>query len=166
MKKFFISLLILIMGTLSYSSEKIGLEVGNILKPFKIYTYPQGKMMDNNDFKGKVTILNFATTWCPACLEEKKEQEKFIKENPELMKEINLVPILMDSQKDIEKYLNKHAFSFNVYEDRGSMTGNSFLIRAVPMTFILDKNGKIIYKQTGILNYKALKKALEKKELE
>lgn len=138
----------------------VGLQRNNILKNFTIYSYPEEEPLTNENFKGKITILNFSATWCPYCLQEKKQQEIFIKENPELLKKINLVPIMMDSKQDIDKYLEKHKFSMKIYQDKNTQVGDDFFIRATPTTIIIDENGRILERHTGVADYDLVKKYL------
>lgn len=159
MKKIFYFLLLMISHSFLYSTDVVGLEVGNIIKPFKIYEYPSGKEFTENNFKGKMTILNFGTTWCPACLEEKKSLNSFMDNNKNLS--INIVPVLIDSKENIKKYLDKENFNYTFYEDKNMEVGNKFLIRGVPMTFILDENGVIVYKHLGAVNFESIKSIFE-----
>lgn len=159
MKKIFCFILLLISHCFLYSNNTVGLEVGNIIKPFTIYEYPSNKEFTENKFKGKMTILNFGTTWCSVCLEEKKNLDNFIKNNKNL--DINVVPILIDSKENIKKYLTKEKFDYTFYEDKNMEVGNKFLIRGVPMTFILDENGVIIYKHLGAINLEDIKSIFE-----
>lgn len=165
-KRYLSIILFVLMGITSFSEEKVGLEVGNILKEFTVYSYPEGTPINSKEFRGKMTILNFSATWCPYCLEEKQNLEAFLKNNPELAKNINVVVVMLDTQKDIKKYMDKHKFTFPMYEDRNEKVANAFFIRGVPMSFILDENGKIVYRQIGLLDFEGTKSIFEKIEEE
>lgn len=170
MKKIVIMLVVFIIGIFIYKNmheiyfsknqnEKQieGLQRGDKLKKFKIYSYPDEKELTNEDFKGKITILNFGTTWCPYCLEEKKEEEIFLLENSNLVTKINLVSIMMSSKKEIEKYLKKHKFTMKIYQDKNEKVGDGFFIRSTPTTIIIDENGVILERYSGVTNFESIK---------
>jgi len=107
-----------------------------------------GQQVTLSDFKGKIVFLNFWTTWCPECRIEMPSMEK-------LHRKLNgqdFVMIAVNLQEPasrIKNFLKKNQLTFAILLDTKGEIGPQFGIRAVPTTFILDKNGGIIGKVLG-----------------
>lgn len=123
-------------------------ENGN-LKTFSQYT------------KGKVVFLNFWGTWCPPC---RREIPDIIKLQTNLLSK-DLIVIGIANERDPEKAVaNVKAFAtkqgvnyLNIVDADGKL--NAYYgqmngeINAVPTTFILDKNGAVVEKVVGGMEY-------------
>ena len=156
MKKFYTLLIIFILGVGTISQAKEGLQIGDTIKNFTVYKYPDGTPLTRDSLKGKISVINFGATWCPICLDEKIVLENYLKNNPDILNKVNIIPIMLDSPRDIENYMNKHKFTFTAYEDKDNQTGNEFFIRGVPMSFIVNEEGVIVYKQIGEMSWDRL----------
>ena len=100
------------------------------------------------DFKGKIVFLNFWTTWCPECRIEMPLMEKLhkrLKDRDFAMVAVNL----REPATRVKDFFNKHKLTFTALLDSKGKIGSRFGIRAVPTTFILDKEGGIIGKVFG-----------------
>lgn len=100
------------------------------------------------DFKGKIVFLNFWTTWCPECRIEMPLMEKLhqrFKDKDFAMVAVNL----RESATRVKDFFDKHKLTFTALLDSKGEIGSQFGIRAVPTTFILDKEGGIIGKVFG-----------------
>ena len=100
------------------------------------------------DFKGKIVFLNFWTTWCFECRIEMPLMEKLhkrLKNRDFAMVAVNL----REPATRVKNFFNKHKLTFTALLDSKGKIGSQFGIRAVPTTFILDKEGGIIGKIFG-----------------
>lgn len=101
-----------------------------------------------SDFKGKIVLLNFWTTWCPECRVEMPSLEKLyqrFKDREFVMIAINL----KESSKVVNAFFKKNSLSFMSLLDTDGEIGFRFGIRSIPTTFILDKRGGLIAKIIG-----------------
>ena len=92
----------------------------------------------------KPLILHFWATWCPTCKAEADNIER-------LSHHYNVVTVAINSGTDyeIQKYLHKHDFTFKVINDKDSILAKKFNVHSFPVTFIYDKEKKLIFSEVG-----------------
>lgn len=103
--------------------------------------------MDNHkynlqDYRGKVVVLNFWTTWCPPCVEEIPSLGRL----QQAFSEKDLVVLSVDigeSKKEVETFLQQVPADFPVLLNPEGNTVKQWKIIAFPTTFIIDRNGTI-----------------------
>jgi len=107
-----------------------------------------GTSVDISDFKGKIVFLNFWATWCPTCVVEMPSMEKLHRKLND--KDFAVVTIsIQDSVAAVKEFFEKNQLTFTALLDSFGNTPPAFGIRAIPTTFILDKNGRIIGRAMG-----------------
>lgn len=102
--------------------------------------------LSSEDLKGEVTLVNIFGSWCVACLIE----------HPLLMEiaEKDDVPIMGLNWKDPPgkgtEWLSKHGDPYTrIGNDFNGRVSIDFGVTGAPETYIVDKKGRIRYKQTG-----------------
>lgn len=118
--------------------------------------------------KNKVVFLNFWGTWCPPC---RKEIPAIIKLQKEYKDELMVIGIalerggeLSDQIKKVDSYANKADINYiNFIETSDQKYGRLFGgIRAVPTTFIINKNGEVVEQIRGGMDYASFEKLVKK----
>lgn len=95
-----------------------------------------------SDFRGKIILLNFWATWCPECRIEMPSMQKLHSR----FKDYNFVLVsisIKESASEVKNFFKKYKLTFIGLLDSDGEVGSQMAIRAIPTTFILDKNGKI-----------------------
>ena len=105
-----------------------------------------------SSFKGKVVILNFWATWCPPCRAEMPSMEILYQRLKNQGLELLAVDIGED-QTVVRDYIGKGSYSFPVLLDRDTKVSNQYGISAIPTSFILDREGKIISMIVGSIRW-------------
>lgn len=109
-----------------------------------------GESLSLSDLRGKKVFLNFWATWCSPCKKEMPDIQKLYEEH----KNIKIIAVNSNEPRGtVAEFLMLNGYSFPVALDKSGEVSNKYLIRAIPTTFILDENGIIINKHSGILNY-------------
>lgn len=124
------------------SSSVIASGEGNELMPdFSLPSVSDGTMIDSDDFKGKVLLVNFFATWCPPCLKEipilVNLQKNFAEQN------FSVIGFSVDNTENMEalkKLMTKTEINYPVViADEKAKKG--FGANLLPMTFLIDKKG-------------------------
>ncbi|WP_312398641.1 TlpA disulfide reductase family protein [Chryseobacterium sp.] len=111
-----------------------------------------GKSISTQDFRGKVVFINFWASWCPPCRAEfpsiQKMYEKY-KDN----QNVEFLTINLDDDVNAgKKFLEKNKYSIPFWVSNGNIPQEIYN-GSLPTTVILDKNGKIRLKHTGMADY-------------
>jgi peroxiredoxin len=107
-----------------------------------------GQKVAVSEFKGKIVFLNFWTTWCHECRIEMPSMEKLLRKLKG--KDFEMIAVnLQEPASRIKHFLKSVPLTFTILLDTQGIIAQQFGIRAIPTTFILDKNGGIIGKALG-----------------
>ena len=112
----------------------------------------KGKEMSLADLQGKVVFLNFWATWCPPCLAEMPSVNKLYEQ---FKNDSDVVFLLVDADSDFAKaqaYMDRKNFKMPVYNVASSMPAALFA-GSLPTTVVLDKKGRLSFKEEGAANY-------------
>jgi len=106
------------------------------------------KVFTPADLKGKVWVLNVWASWCVSC---RKEHPVFL----ELGQRKDLILVgfnYQDARDSGLQWLKKHGnpYRLTVFDEDGR-AGMDLGIIGVPETFVIDRQGKVRHKFTGIL---------------
>ena len=107
-----------------------------------------GRAVSLSEFKGKVIFVNFWTTWCGGCREEMPSMENL----HQRLKNKDFIMVAIDIKQPVswvQAFFEKHKLTFTPLLDPKGKTGDEFGVRALPTTFIIDKEGRIIGKAFG-----------------
>ena len=115
---------------------------------------PEGEMVALNDIKGKVTIIDFWAAWCGPCRKENPNVVKVYNKYHE--KGLEIIGVSLDGtprQKDAKaawtEAIEKDGLTWHQVSNLKYFNGpvaQQYNIRAIPATFILDAEGKIVAK--------------------
>lgn len=111
----------------------------------------EGNAVNFADFKGKLVFINNWATWCPPCVAEMPTIEKLKKEMPE--DEVAFVMVSYDrNPRKAINWMKKKNMDLPVYFP-GKNFPRQFITDAIPATFVLDREGKILHTYLGMADY-------------
>lgn len=113
----------------------------------------QGQNVSLADLKGKVVILNFWATWCPPCREEMPSMEMLYRKFKDQGLVILAVNVEKDGQKLVQSFLQRTPYTFPILFDGDAAVQNRYQIFRYPETVIIDRNGKIVERVVGAIDW-------------
>jgi peroxiredoxin len=106
-----------------------------------------GKKVSLGDYKGKFVLLNFWATWCAPCRKEMPAMSNLHNEFGADALEVVGVHV-GPSLAGVKKFLEAVPVSFTILMDK-DMSLASWGVQGLPTTFLINPEGKLIYKAVG-----------------
>lgn len=114
--------------------------------------------------RGRVVVLNFWATWCVPCQKEMPDLSAI--QNDYAALGVQVIGAAGDSASDgakVLKFIREFKVNFPVWLDAKTADMERFGVGTVlPATVIIDKNGKIVWRETGVIKPSELRKELDK----
>ncbi|MET1179649.1 thiol-disulfide oxidoreductase ResA [Peribacillus simplex] len=129
--------------------------------PNFVLTDMEGKEHKLSDYKGKGVFLNFWGTYCKPCEYEMPYMDNQYKNFKEQGVEILAVNV-GESDYAVNNFITKHDLTFPVLIDKGREVENAYRVDILPVTFLVDKEGKVIDIITGALTEESIQKHMER----
>jgi len=110
-------------------------------------------------YDGKVAILHFWASWCPACLREIEALESLVGE----YRARGVAPVSInvgETKATVTEALRYRKVTYPVLLDTDSATARLYGVRVVPMTFVLDRTGAIGVRVLGEIDRHGLRRIL------
>lgn len=106
-----------------------------------------GVTHNQDEFKGKVVLIDFWATWCSSC----KEIAPIVKAWNDKYSAKGLVVLGISTDKDkrvtaekIKKSAEKEGLNYKVLWDQKNVLADSLKFKAVPSLFLFDANGNLV----------------------
>ena len=125
--------------------------VGDRAPDFNV-TGDDGQGVRLTDFRGKVILLNFWATWCPPCVEEMPS----LNLAHERLNERGLVVLgisVDESREEYEAFLERMNIGFPTVRDPERQVSTLFGTAKYPETYLIDREGVVIRKYIGEVNW-------------
>ena len=143
----FVSIIILLLTSCEREKEG-GTSDRLFAKNFSLSSLNGNKRVELSDFKGKPIVINFWASWCGPCREEMPFLEKAWDEYRD--KGVIFLGINeLDEEKNAKDFLNLFGVSYTNLEDSSGEVANAYSVAALPVTFFIDKEGKIVRMNYG-----------------
>lgn len=124
------------------------------------------------DYNGKVVFLNFWTTWCKYCQTELQDLQELYNEYGKNEKDVIFLGVTSPlsnenkyasdvSKEEILKYIEQKALSFPMLFDVKGNVYNSYYIYAFPTSFLIDKEGNVVWYSPGALPKETIKSDID-----
>jgi peroxiredoxin len=130
------------------SRSAYGPKVGEGAPDFLFPTL-KGNSVKLSDYRGKVVFLNFWATWCPPCREEMPSMEALHQRLKGRDFEMLAVSIDRNGEEAVGPFVLKYGLTFPVLLDPENKSYKLYGLTGIPETFIIDRNGVIIFKMIG-----------------
>ena len=157
--KFIIVLIYVLSPTSAYSIDQPNLKnlvIHNIPKKLEKLEFKNvyDETIDISNFKNKLIILNFWATWCSPCREEMPSLDK-LSVNEEL-DNLKIIPINIgrESVEDAQNfYKETNVKNLEIFYDQSLNLAKKLLLRGIPTTILINKNGEEFARIIGEVNF-------------
>lgn len=158
-----IVVVLLVLGTVMYVARIAGRQKGSDLEwpptptgQTMDYDWTvrdlEGQPFDMAETRGKVLFLNFWATWCPPCVAEMPSIQRLY---DHLQGEgIAFVLVTNEEPEPVRQFLERHDYTMPVYVAGGPVP-RGLQPRAIPTTYIVGPDGKVMLKHTGAMEWDA-----------
>ena len=157
--KFILVFIYLISSSSSYAIQELNLKNLVIHKNPKKLEKINFKNINNetinlNSFGKSLIIINFWATWCAPCIEEMPSLNR-LKTNP-IFNNLEIIPINV-GRDNIEKtkdfYKKLKIEDLKIYFDKDVELAKKFLLRGLPTTVFVNKQGEEFARVIGFVNF-------------
>jgi len=110
-----------------------------------------GQSLKTSDLRGKVLAVNFWATWCPPCRAEIPDlvalQEKY-------RDRLQIIGISEDEVpvEEVKRFAAEHKINYPIVMSTPALVKLFPGVRALPTSFILDNESRLVQKHVGMLN--------------
>ena len=108
-----------------------------------------GKIVTMDQHRGKIVFINIWATWCAPCREEMPSMEALYNKLKGDKFEMLAISIDEDGIKSVGPFVEEFGLTFPVLLDPAGKMSKKFKTTGVPETFIVNKDGIIIYHSLG-----------------
>ena len=142
-----IVLLLLLMSTSTFAGTPGEVPVGGVLRDATLQGFG-GDVLRLSDLRGKPLIINVWASWCGPCRAEMGSLDRLSKRYGG--KQFNLIGISTDDDTNAAFYfLMRLGVTFDNYADKKLMMENMLGANTIPLTLLIDANGKVLKKVRG-----------------
>ncbi len=117
---------------------------------FDLAAFPDdGKRVTSESLKGRVTLLNIFASWCITCRVEHPVLLKLAKE-----KRVEIIGLAWkDKPDELKEWLAELGNPYTtIADDRIGRTAIDLGVTGAPETYLIDKKGRIRFKQVGAID--------------
>lgn len=155
-------------STVTELPQEYGYEVGNFCPDFTVPEAGEGGTFTLSEHLDSIVIVNFWASWCGPCKKELPEFEQVAKD---FAGQVEVLAISTDATEKAQAsalaYIRENGFSsirFAFDASDACMGGTVFdtigRSDSLPVTIVLDQEGKIIFRHVGSADYETLLAAI------
>ncbi len=103
-----------------------------------------GGQITLSDLRGQVVLINFWATWCPPCRAEMPALERVYRSFKPMGLEVLAVNLTdQDDEVAVSRFIQELGLTFPILLDRRGEASKRYLLRGLPSTFFVDRQGVI-----------------------
>ncbi|PKM11805.1 MAG: redoxin [Gammaproteobacteria bacterium HGW-Gammaproteobacteria-3] len=100
------------------------------------------------NFRGKVLYVDFWASWCPPCVKSFPFMNQLVRDYK--AQGLEVIGINLDEiNTDAAQFLDRHPTQFTVLADLAKTCARDFEVKAMPSTYLVDRNGIIRHIHLG-----------------
>lgn len=135
-----------------------GILVGTRAPNFTLETW-QGNPVSLSDYRGHVVLVNLWATWCTPCQAEIPDLEAMYRAH----KADGFVVLgvnIRESRQEVQAFVQEFGITYPILLDPTGKLLNSYRVRGLPTSLLVDREGVIRARHLGVLNAHRLEEYL------
>lgn len=119
-----------------------------------------GETLTEKFFTGKVTLVNFWATWCGPCVIETPDLVALRNEWSDRNFEILGVSMDEEGFEVVSEFAERFGITYPLINDTGPLGDDFGGVYALPTTYVVDSDGKILHRFIGIFPVEEMREEL------
>jgi cytochrome c biogenesis protein CcmG, thiol:disulfide interchange protein DsbE len=120
-----------------------------------------GQTFTLSQARGRVVVINFWASWCAPCKDEAPDLERAWQEYRD--RGVQFIGVdYVDAEQNALEYINEFGITYPNGADIGTKISDAYHITGVPETFIVDRDGKVVFYAARPIQYDELAAEIEK----
>jgi cytochrome c biogenesis protein CcmG, thiol:disulfide interchange protein DsbE len=127
------------------NASETGVTAGKVLPQFTLSDLAGHELTVGR--ADKLIVINFWATWCPPCLAEMPELNRFVDKH-----QADVAFLAINIQEPVGKvadFMTQNNYKMQVLLDKDGSIAKNFRVSAIPTTIVADKNGVVKYRKSG-----------------
>jgi len=122
-----------------------------------------GRQIRLEELKGKVVAVTFWATSCPICMSEMPDLIETYRRYQPRGFELIAVAMAYDAPEQVKRFASSRGLPFPVVLDTNGALARAFDgTQVVPTTFLIDRNGKLVSRTLGAIDFSKLRGYLDR----
>jgi len=143
-----------------YTKDAASPQLEALPEPFWALRFekPQGGELVLSELRGQPLLVNFWATWCPPCLQELPDLQRF--QQAYRSKGWRVVGIAIDSPSAVRQFLQRMPLDFDI--GMGGLQGTELTrslgnsAGSLPFTVIINRAGQISQRKLGVTHFEEI----------
>jgi thiol-disulfide isomerase/thioredoxin len=115
-----------------------------------------------DSLRGRPAVVNFWASWCEPCREEAAHLQRFHERNRERVSVVGVS--YTDELKGARRFIRQYGWTFPNLSDPDGLAGSRYALAGLPVTVILDSDGRIAARLRGPQTEATLDRAVREAE--
>ncbi|KXB06378.1 hypothetical protein AKJ53_00450 [candidate division MSBL1 archaeon SCGC-AAA382F02] len=148
-------------GNKGKENKNIGTKVGESAPDFTL-TDIDGNTFSLSDYRDNVVILDFMATWCSWCVYEMPDLVKF-HENyvSQGVVMLSVDVTTSETKAQLRSFKEEYGAEWTFARDTANV-GTTYGVKGIPMKYMLNQDGVIVWKHSGATSYSTLESEVSK----
>ena len=100
--------------------------------------------MKISEFKGKVVLIDAWATWCGPCRETMPRVQELYNEFKD--QGLEVLAVSNETAPVVSRFLKDNTYTYPFYLDLDGSFGEDYKVESIPVAFVIDKNGNIVFR--------------------
>lgn len=147
-------------NNIEIGDNNIGIELGQIAPDFTL-TDIDGKTFSLSDYRGKVVVIDLMATWCGPCVAEMSHLKELYTNYRARGVVIMSIDVDPSERNEVIRQFKANYGDEWIFAS-GPGVGTTYGVLYIPTLYIIDKQGRIAYKNVGLTPYSTLAGEIDK----